>query len=343
MTNGTPESSGSFDIQFKTQKAFTAFGTEFSKCNFNFRAHGKLLPHRDLGNLTYEVGFKATCECNKVLSFFQVAYDKTFTNKEIILPSQAVDDFISETQTEIETKDYNATLKICSVKSKILQAREEMGRAISVRYQPKTINVGSSQEYSLTLKNESGRDWVFYVYQTMPDPTPTMLSLAWFASPYPIAVSDEIEFKWYIDYNFVWGSTGEIKPGITYKASGKKDADLQKSNSTEFGYNSSGAPTLSLPTLDEKSKGTLVINDLDKKYSVGIGMSGQGTFVEQAGPTLQHFFTPTPIYWVGAATKMSVGEVLDIKTLTKTEKVVFATRVYAVTKTLNASYQWEDS
>ena len=283
-----------------------------------------------------------------MLSFFKVAYNKTFNNKEIVLPSQAVDDFISETQPqkEIETEDYTATLKTCN-KSKILQASEETAIAMSVLYQPKTINVSASQQYSLTLKNQSGRDWVFYVYQEMPDQTPTMLSLAWFASPYPIAVDDQIEFQWYISYNFVWGSTGELKPGITYKASGKKDADLRTSNSTTFGYNASGSPTLSVPTLAPKSEGSLVIQDLDnipdKRYSVGIGMSGQGTFVEQAGPNLDHFFTPTPIYSVGAATKRSVGEVLDIKTITRTEKVEFPVSIYAVTMTLNSSYKWEKS
>jgi len=53
MTNGKPETSGYFDIQFNTQKAFTAFGNEFSTCALNFKANGQLeSPPQGVGNLT---------------------------------------------------------------------------------------------------------------------------------------------------------------------------------------------------------------------------------------------------------------------------------------------------
>ncbi|WP_052128686.1 hypothetical protein [Neosynechococcus sphagnicola] len=214
----------------------------------------------------------------------------------------------------------------------------------TIAYRPPHLDVAAAQPYFLTLQNNSGRDWVLYVYQTLPKQTSTMLSLAWFASPYPIAPQDSIEFQWFIDYNFVWGDTGILKPGIKYKASGPRDANPTTLNSTTFGYNSAGSPTLSTPQLDPENKGTLVINDLgnlpDLKFSVGIGMSGVGTFVEQAGPNLQHFFTPTPVYWVGAATERRVGDVLDIKTVTRTAPVMYEVGVFEKTMILNSSNQW---
>ncbi|WP_054466306.1 hypothetical protein [Planktothricoides sp. SR001] len=211
----------------------------------------------------------------------------------------------------------------------------------------RSLILGGGQGYTLNVKNQSSRDWVFYIYQTSPKQTNKMLSLAWFVSPYPIAPGDEISFTWFINYNFVWGDTGELKPGITYKARGPRDANLETANSTTFGYNSGGAPTLTNPTQDSSRKGELVITDLgnipDLKFTVGIGMSGKGTFVEQAGPNLTHSFTPTPVYWVGAATEKKEGEVLDIQTVTKVSPFQFKSGVYEVEMTLNDQNQWVQS
>lgn len=215
-----------------------------------------------------------------------------------------------------------------------------------ITYKPQGIDLEAAQAYYLTLKNQSTQDWVFYVYQTMQKQTKDMLSLAWFATPYPIAPGDEIEFQWFIAYNFVWGDTGQLKPGITYKARGPRDANPDTLNLTTFGYSTSGAPTLTDPSLDSSNKGSLVISDLgnipNKQFSVGIGMSGVGTFVEQAGPNLKHIFTPTPIYWVAAGTQRKVGDVLDIQTLTQTKSVSFPVGEYALTLTLDESNQWKN-
>lgn len=217
--------------------------------------------------------------------------------------------------------------------------------SVLITYKPKGIDLENAQKYILNVKNDSDDDWVFYVYQTMEEPTSNMLSLAWFASPYSIAPGDDIDFKWQITYNFVWGDTGELKPGITYKAKGSKDANLETANSTTFGYNDAGSPSLTKPEPDPNNKGSLVINDLgnipSKKFSVGIGMSGTGTFVAQAGPNLHHFFTPTPVYWVGAATERKVGDVLDITTVTQNAKVEFPRNQYEVKMKLNKENKWE--
>ncbi|MGB5960956.1 MAG: hypothetical protein WBG73_09890 [Coleofasciculaceae cyanobacterium] len=226
-----------------------------------------------------------------------------------------------------------------SVKSK----GDNEGSSISIIYKP-AVTAVASQEYNLELINDSGRDWVFYVYQKMENQTATMLSLAWFTSPYPIAKGDSINFQWSIDYSFVWGDTGEIKPGIVYRAKGQKSANLTDLNSTTFGFNQSGSPTLTPPTYDSNNKGSLVIKELDNipdlQFSVGIGMSGQGTFVEQAGPNLTNIFTPTPQYWIAAATERKIGEVLDIQTLSKTQQVSFAPNVYSRKYSLNPQYKW---
>lgn len=204
----------------------------------------------------------------------------------------------------------------------------------------------SGQPYSLKCINNSGRTWTFYVYQKSTDTTSEMLSLAWFASPYKIRHGDYITFKWNIDYNFVWGNTGDLVPGVTFEAGGEKDATPDDKNSTEFDI-ASGAPGLSDPVEDPKNTGTLVINDgeniPDNVFSVGIGMSGTGTFVVQAGPNLHHLFTPTPVYWVAAANEMQIGKVLDIQTITNTSEVDYPKNIYNMIASLDDSYKWQIS
>ena len=58
--------------------------------------------------------------------------------------------------------------------------------------------------YDMTLHNESGSDWTFFVYQKAPVPSADIFSLAWFASPYIIKAGNKIKFAWEIDYTFVW-------------------------------------------------------------------------------------------------------------------------------------------
>jgi len=195
--------------------------------------------------------------------------------------------------------------------------------------------------YSLTLKNQSAQAWIFYVYQQMPAQSNDLFSLAWFASPFMITVGNRITFEWDIVYNFVWGATGTVRPGVTFNASGEIDGDPSGANTTTF--SATPGPNLSAAVKAPPS-GSLVINDADdvpnNTFSVGIGMSGTGTYVVQAGPNLKHQFTPTPSYWIAAGTDVKVGTVLDIQTVTRTIEAKFPVNVFAQTWTLNESNTW---
>lgn len=204
----------------------------------------------------------------------------------------------------------------------------------------------ASQQYILRCKNESNSNWVFYVYQTLPNQTPKMFSLAWFASPYAIAPGNFIEFVWYTTYEFVWGNTGEVIPGVKFSAGGIKEAELREKNLTTFGI-IDNAPQLTKPVKDPNNPGTLVIEDAANipalTFSVGIGMSGNGTFVQQAEPNLKHLFTPSPQYWIAAGQEVQVGKILNIQTITQTEEILFQPNVYRLQATLNSLNEWEIS
>jgi hypothetical protein len=217
-----------------------------------------------------------------------------------------------------------------------------MGLRISyLDLEKKPAAAAAGTPYSLTLINKSAQAWVFYVYQKQPVPANDVFSLAWFASPFTITVGNRITFEWQIVYNFVWGATGTVRPGVTFNAGGEIDGDPSGANTTTF--SALPGPNLSAAVKAPPS-GSLVINDADdvpnKVFSVGIGMSGTGTYVVQAGTSLKHQFTPTPSYWIAAGTDVKVGTVLDIQTVTRNSEVKFPVNTYKQTWTLNESNIW---
>lgn len=197
--------------------------------------------------------------------------------------------------------------------------------------------------YSLTLKNESASPYTFYVFQKTPNQSKNVFSLAWFASPFTMVPGNQIRFEWSIVYNFVWGATGDLVPGVTFDAGGAIGADPDGTNTTTFDVDP--GPSLSKAVKGDPA-GSLVISDSDTvpngKFSVGIGMSGAGTFVVQAGPNLTHTFTPTPTYWIGAGSNISVGKVLEITTNNPISQVTFPANEYKLTYALNTSNTWEE-
>jgi hypothetical protein len=195
--------------------------------------------------------------------------------------------------------------------------------------------------YALTLVNQSAAPWTFYVYQKLPALASDIFSLAWFASPFVITVGNQVSFNWDITYDFVWGATGTIMPGVTFSAGGTMDADPAGANTTDF--SAQPGPNLS-PAVQDPPAGSLVINDAfnvpNDTFSVGIGMSGTGTYAVQAGTNLIHTFTPTPSYWVGAGQNVQVGTVLDIQTVTQSAEVSFPVNKFNATGTLDQSNKW---
>lgn len=221
-----------------------------------------------------------------------------------------------------------------------------MSLSISYRSLAATASTAALAEdagtnYSLTLKNQSAQPWTFYVYQKMPVQSNNVFSLAWFASPFVITVGNRITFEWQLNYNFVWGATGIVQPGVTFNAGGEIDGDPSGANTTTF--SAQPGPNLS-SAIKAPPSGSLVIKDADNvpnnTFSVGIGMSGTGTYVVQAGPSLTHQFTPTPSYWIAAGTDVKVGTVLSIQTVTNNAEVKFPANVFDRTLTLNDSNQW---
>ena len=196
--------------------------------------------------------------------------------------------------------------------------------------------------HTVKVVNNANTAWKFYVYQSPPADN-SDLTLAWFTSPFKIpSGGGTTEFSWQDNHQFVWSSTGIVAPGITFKASGIKECDLQDANTTTFTFQDD-TPDLSDPVFGGDA-GTLYINAGGEipanTFAVGVGMSGSGTFVANTGPNLRHIFTPKPAYYIAAINEVEQGEVMDIKTITQTAEIKFPINVFKMTATLQENNAW---
>ncbi|SCG73189.1 hypothetical protein [Micromonospora rifamycinica] len=181
--------------------------------------------------------------------------------------------------------------------------------------------------YSITILNNSALDDMNAIlFQEMPVLPSDAVTLAWMSKMcHP---STTVEYQWSIDYNFVWGQVGTLVPGTQFVAGQTLSADLTQNNLVTLSYVGGGFEFG--PTSSSGKNGSLIIKedgtvpgagDQDQG-SVGIGMSGAGTFVV---PTLTNAgveFDPKPTYWVAFGSFES-SEVMDVSELTTPAQVLY--------------------
>lgn len=180
-------------------------------------------------------------------------------------------------------------------------------------------------KYSLTCMNNSQLSGSFAVFQKAPPTTipGNVFSLAWFARP--TAPGSQVTFSWGLDYSFVWSETGLLQPGINFAASQAVAADPDRLNLVQLTKDKYGATTFGHAN-GNGALGSLTIQQLSNvapnKTSVGIGMSGSGTFAVQAAPNMTAVFTPHPNYWVVFG-NYETGDVMDIQDVTEAVEVTY--------------------
>jgi hypothetical protein len=194
-------------------------------------------------------------------------------------------------------------------------------------------------EYKINFVNNSTNEGSIMVFQQDENiGVDGVMSLAWFTKyVYPQTTG---YFDWRINYNFVWSETGELKPGVNFLASQAPPCDLSTSNSIGLSYDkaynfvnqTAGTPQGSMYI---KEDATIPL----KQASVGIGMSGAGTFVVQAQPNMNLTFTPHPEYWI-AFGNYTKGDVLNIQEMTSASNVAFPPGIYTMNAILNPDNSW---
>ncbi len=180
-------------------------------------------------------------------------------------------------------------------------------------------------QYSLTCVNNSQMSGSFAVFQKAPPSTMpgNVFSLAWFARP--TAPGTQVTFQWDVEYSFVWSETGILKPGINFSASQVLAADPDAKNLVQLTVDDYGASRFANPS-SNGAIGSLTIQQLSNvvpnRTSVGVGMSGSGTFAIQAAPNMTAVFTPHPNYWVLFG-NYRTGDVMDIEDVSGAQEVTY--------------------
>lgn len=171
---------------------------------------------------------------------------------------------------------------------------------------------------------------------------PGMVSLAWFSEPAHPGTT--VEFDWSIIYNFVWSRQGELIPGVTFKASQTINTEPSDITKNSIGFTKEAGAYRFTETNRTTKSGTLgIYTDQTVPHgeaSVGVGMSGSGTFAVTATPNYSFAFTPHPKYWVVFGT-YEKGEVMDIESLTSTAEIIFEPDVYSMKAILKNDNTWE--
>jgi rhizosphere induced protein len=197
--------------------------------------------------------------------------------------------------------------------------------------------------YTIRFVNNSTNNWDFCCYQQDPGLTknPGVMSLAWFAQP--VAPTTTTKYSWQVLYNFVWAQTGILVPGVIFDASQTRDANPDGTNN-QIGLTKTSRGSYTFTPQTSAQAGSLFVNCDNtiaaNELSVGVGMSGNGTFVVPAQPNINVTFTPHPEYWVTFG-DLESGQVMDIQSVVSTSaKVSFPPNVYSMTATLKADNTW---
>ena len=202
----------------------------------------------------------------------------------------------------------------------------------------------AAPQFELTVVNNSSAFEDVCVYQSPVDlGVQDALALAWLTAPaHPLTT---VTFTWTETYNFVWSDTADLSPGVTFNASEVVPADPNNPTQQQIllGYEEGAYTFLNGQAVGQPQLGNLYIQELDtvplNGASVGIGMSGAGTFVTAAEPNINLVFTPRPQYWVAAGT-FEAGQVLSLQELTGSSHVAFPPGVFAMTAVLNQDNTW---
>lgn len=196
--------------------------------------------------------------------------------------------------------------------------------------------------YKLIVDNRSKNYGNVCVFQTLPDQPENILSLAWFSKAAHTDTS--VEFRWSLDYNFMWSDEGVLKPGVTFKASQVIDADPSDITKNSIGFTKEYDAYRFAETIKPTREGTLgIYTDQTVPHgeaSVGIGMSGNGTFAVTATPNYSFLFKPHPRYWVVFGT-YKVGEVMDIESMSNAVEIVFDPGIYEKNLILQSDNTWK--
>ncbi|WP_448697870.1 hypothetical protein ACFGVR_13765 [Mucilaginibacter sp. AW1-3] len=194
--------------------------------------------------------------------------------------------------------------------------------------------------YTINFVNNSTSPGNFCVFQKKPDsPNPDVFSLAWLARH--ADPNSKVPISWNTDYYFFWAKTGALKPGLIFNAGEALKTSMTESNAVTVTKDDGNYKFREQKNWHQQgmlsitSDNTTAIN----QASVGIGMSGSGTFAVQAQPNMTFLFSPKSEYWITFG-NINQGQVLNQSEIDNEVQIVFPHGIFSMNATLNKDNTW---
>lgn len=209
-----------------------------------------------------------------------------------------------------------------------------------------------SQSYTLIVENKSSFSGQVIVYQNAPETNVNLsdlFTLAWLSKGIQGSggqIVNSVEFDWTIDYGFVWSQKGVLQPGVNFTASGSAAVQsIDPPTNNKIGF-TKGAANYTFNNQTNGNKGQLEIDTdstvVQDQASIGVSMSGAGTFAIVARPRFEAWFIPHPVYTVALGSYQQ-GQVMDIAQLSNTYDLEFPSGVTNIKLTYNADGTWSQT
>ena len=198
------------------------------------------------------------------------------------------------------------------------------------------------ETYTINFVNKAGISGNFCVYQQAPNSlNPGVFPLVWLAQFSDPDSKVKVSIGWNTQLYFVWAKTGKLKPGVIFNAGEALKADVPESSAVTL-TKSNGNYQFIKQTKGYRRDMLEITSDeytaIDQA-SVGIGMSGSGTFAVQAQPKMIFLFETNAEYWITFG-DLKQGQVLDPRFIINPERIVFPHGIYSMNVTYNWDYTW---
>lgn len=206
-----------------------------------------------------------------------------------------------------------------------------------------------SQIYRLTVENKSSFSGQIIIYQEAPKTnlsSSDLFSLAWLSEGIEGSSGGSVntaDFEWTLDYGFVWSRKGQLREGVKFTAAGSANVEsLDPPNRNHISFKK-GNQNYTFGEITNGRKGRIEIHMeesvVQDEASVGVSMSGAGTFAIVARPRFDAWFEPHPNYIVALGSYQK-GEVMDLTQLSGMYKLQFKPGKTEVTLTYGSDGVW---
>ncbi len=194
--------------------------------------------------------------------------------------------------------------------------------------------------FTINFANNTNAAGNFCIFQRNPSlQSPNDFTLAWrveHAGPHT-----KLPISWNTEFYFFWAKPGTLMPGVIFNAGEAIPTSLTENNAITLTKLDGNYKFIGQKNGNQQGVLSVVCDNTMplNQASVGIGMSGAGTFAVQAQPNMNFVFSPNTQYWI-AFGDFQQGQVLDTAGIDNPVQIVFPNAIFSMNATLNADRTW---